>query len=44
MASASLFTKINSLPESLKVEVNDFIDFLISKKKLSKKKPGKLVF
>ncbi len=44
MASASLFTKINSLPESLKVEVNDFIDFLISKKKLSEKKTRKAGF
>jgi len=33
MTSTSLFTKIHSLPESQKVEVQDFIDFLISKKK-----------
>jgi len=33
MTSTSLFTKINSLPENQKVEVQDFIDFLISKKK-----------
>jgi hypothetical protein len=32
MTDVSLYTKINSLPEHLKAEVNDFIDFLISKK------------
>jgi hypothetical protein len=35
MTSISLYTKISSLPENLKVEANDFIDFLISKKKKS---------
>ena len=38
MTSISLYTKISSLPENLKDEANDFIDFLISKKKLSGKK------
>lgn len=36
MSSISLYTKINSLPENLRIEANDFIDFLISKKKSSK--------
>ena len=31
MKSISLFTKINSLPERLKAEVNDFVDFLMIK-------------
>jgi len=44
MTSTSLFTKIHSLPESQKVEVQDFIDFLISKKKISEKKRRKAGF
>ena len=38
MTSISLYTKISALPENLKIEANDFIDFLISKKKTSKSK------
>ena len=36
-----LYTKINYLPTELKTEVNDFIDFLLSKRKseLKKKQP-----
>jgi len=38
MTDLSLYTKISSLPDSLKSEVVDFIDFLKSKKrKVSKK-------
>lgn len=40
MEHAQLHTKICSLPPSLKSEVNDFVDFLLSKqKKEMKKKP-----
>ncbi|MGM0479372.1 MAG: type II toxin-antitoxin system VapB family antitoxin [Bacteroidota bacterium] len=41
MDQIQLYTKINSLPNDIKSEVNDFIDFLMSKKKkeLKKKKP-----
>jgi hypothetical protein len=38
MTSVSLYTKINSLPENLKIEVSDFIDYLITKKKSPKTK------
>lgn len=39
MEQIQLYTKINYLPADLKTEVNDFIDFLLSKKqKKSKKK------
>jgi len=38
MTSISLYTKISSLPENLKSEANDFIDYLISKKKSLKNK------
>ena len=41
MRSISLYTKINSLPENLKVEANDFIDFLITKKNSSKIKKSR---
>lgn len=36
-----LLSKLNHLPIEMQTEVNDFIDFLISrkKKKISKKKP-----
>lgn len=37
MSSISLYTEISSLPDNLKIEVSDFIDFLITKKKLSKR-------
>lgn len=33
MKSISLYSKINLLPESLKKEVSDFIDFLVAKSK-----------
>ena len=36
MTHIQLYTKINNLPSDLKAEVNDFIDFLLSRKK---KKP-----
>ena len=36
MTSISLYTKISSLPENLKVEANDFIDYLLSKKRKNK--------
>ncbi|NEN25559.1 DUF2281 domain-containing protein [Cryomorpha ignava] len=31
MDHISLYTKINSLPNDIKSEVNDFIDFLLKK-------------
>lgn len=34
MKSISIYTKIRFLPEHLRSEVNDFIDQLISKKKI----------
>lgn len=36
MEHTELYTKINSLPNELKSEVNDFIDFLIQKRKRKK--------
>lgn len=41
MKQMLLYTKINYLPTELKTEVNDFIDFLLSKRKneLKKKEP-----
>lgn len=41
MNNIFLYSKFNSLPENLKSEVSDFIDFLMSKTKKSpsKKKP-----
>ncbi|MFW5759274.1 MAG: DUF2281 domain-containing protein [Bacteroidota bacterium] len=41
MDQIQLYTKINSLPNDIKSEVNDFIDFLLAKKKkeIKKKKP-----
>jgi hypothetical protein len=42
MAQIQLYQKISYLPDSLKSEVNDFIDFLmIKRKKESKKKQPK---
>jgi hypothetical protein len=38
MEQLQLFTKINYLPADLKSEVNDFIDFLLSKKQKKVKK------
>ena len=38
MKSISLYTKIHSLPEHLKTEVSDFIDFLVTKKEPQKSK------
>jgi len=37
----NLYTKISILPEELKMEVDDFIDFLLKKrkKKVSRKQP-----
>ncbi len=37
MEHIQLFTKISYLPADLKSEVNDFIDFLLSKRKKEKK-------
>jgi len=41
MDHMQLYTKITSLPNDIKSEVNDFIDFLMIKKKkeIKKKKP-----
>jgi hypothetical protein len=36
-----LFSKINQLPEALKTEAIDFIDFLISKSKKKEREPVK---
>jgi len=45
MRSISLYTKINSLPENLRKEANDFIDFLLQKsKKIKKSKNRKAGF
>lgn len=38
MEYSQLYSKIHSLPNSLKSEVNDFIDFLIAKRKREVKK------
>ena len=38
MEQIKLFTKISYLPSELKAEVNDFIDFLLSKRKKDNKK------
>lgn len=37
MENSFLYSKLNSLPDELKKEVNDFIDFLLSKSKKQKK-------
>ena len=41
MEQIQLYTKLNYLPTDLKSEVNDFIDFLLSKRKkeIKKKRP-----
>ena len=41
MEQIQLYTKLNCLPTDLKSEVNDFIDFLLSKRKkeIQKKTP-----
>ena len=41
MESTKLHTKISTLPPNLKSEVNDFVDFLLDKrrKEIKKKKP-----
>ena len=41
MNQTQLYTKLSYLPSELKSEVNDFIDFLINKRKkqIKKKKP-----
>jgi hypothetical protein len=41
MTDLSLYTKISSLPESLKSEVIDFIDFISSRRKKAKDKGKK---
>lgn len=41
MTDIQLYTKISSLPNHLKLEVIDFIDFLKSKKEVSKSIPKK---
>jgi len=38
MDTVSLYTKLNSLPENLKKEVVDFLEFLLEKNKKEKKK------
>ena len=38
MEQVQLFTKLNYLPSDLKSEVNDFIDYLLSKRKKEMKK------
>ncbi|MBU1718204.1 MAG: DUF2281 domain-containing protein [Bacteroidetes bacterium] len=38
MELVNLYTKISYLPVDLKSEVNDFVDFLLSKKKNNRKK------
>lgn len=38
MEAVQLISKINSLPPDLKSEVNDFVDFLLDKKKKTLKK------
>ena len=37
MDQIQLYTKIDFLPQELKSEVNDFVDFLLSKSKKEKK-------
>ncbi len=38
MEQIQLYSKLNYLPTDLKSEVNDFIDFLLSKRKMAIKK------
>lgn len=44
MTDIKLYTKILSLPDSLKIEVSQFIDALKSKSDKNKKKPKKRIF
>ncbi len=37
MRDISLYTKIISLPDSMRAEVNDFVEFLVSKRGIIKK-------
>ena len=39
MEQIQLITKLNHLPDDLKSEVNDFIDFLLSKREMKLKIP-----
>ena len=41
MGQLTLHTKLESLPPELKKEVNDFVDFLLSKSKSAAKKAAK---
>jgi hypothetical protein len=41
MTDLKLYNKISTLPDSLKTEVIDFIDFISTKRKSSPKKPAK---
>jgi hypothetical protein len=41
MDNVVLYNKLAKLPESLRSEVADFIDFLLSKNKKSSEDPGK---
>ncbi|HVI46818.1 MAG TPA: DUF2281 domain-containing protein [Chitinophaga sp.] len=38
MNSLSIYTKLETLPKDLKQEVSDFIDFLVQKSSVKKKK------
>ena len=38
MDNILLYTKLTSLPENMKTEVSDFIDFLMSKAKIKQEK------
>ncbi|WP_163380782.1 DUF2281 domain-containing protein, partial [Cyclobacterium sp. SYSU L10401] len=38
MDNSTLHSKINSLPENLKKEVQDFVDFLLTKTKMEDEK------
>ncbi len=44
MDNLLLYNKLASLPDNLKNQVGDFIDFLTSKNKKEKSKPGKPKF
>lgn len=44
MNNLLLYSKLASLPDNLKKQVGDFIDFLTSKDKKGKLKPGKPKF
>ena len=41
MGQLTLNSKLKSLPPDLKKEVNDFVDFLLSKHKIAANKPAK---